>query len=1207
MARGFKRGAFPFCRAIFLGKERRALAAVGCGACVRRGCALPRLKRGAPFSVLLYTISFSNLSFNPTTTMRSLNRLILSAALFAAGVLSFAAAHAQQSHHADSPAFALDLREAAGLFDQRLTAGQAGAPLFLAGALDVAETPENRYRLTLDIAGAAQAGQAHVVEFALVSGSTSPDFPSCDEAQVLGLGGEFFRVYERNRWRARLPAGQTAMALHDVSIYLPLANGFWSSQDFAVPDLRWWRPAHYTYRVYREGGSTVLAQGEFVLGRVTRVGASAVSTTRRPVILVHGYGIDGGYFHRWKDARLPPADTIAGRLSQSRAVFAMDVPNTGDIRVSSALFERLADHVIDHLGVNEVDAIGHSMGGLIIRHFLQFRDQQEPLRLRRYVTLGSPLEGSVIAEVALRPNNVLLALVGLIQAARFLGQETALLECDLAPLVDTLMTPAARQLADPQGQLGLWSNDAAPVRHDPNYLPILGTNPISLGDMVLPGVDAVSSLLTNPWFLTRFGDLFGLFFNGSDGLTPWGSGGKRPINQSLNYYVNSTHAGYNVSAGARRELWGAFDLGYNAELGAMLGNIETFLNFGLGQIPLSPAPESPLQWSGRRVMEVATGAGEAIKHAAVGIFDNASNLFTPLGALSDVTGMTVLPESVALRPGQQIMAVAAGMSPLILGGRDEAGIAPMSWVDAGGGPRLQAAQSGTDLFSLPERIVLQPDPAFTGPRGTGVRINGGALTTRSTSLSLEIIGENIAEVLIAEDGWSDGWQAYAPLITHSLVNRDAGLKTIMVGFRSSNGTMGAVAAESIFFNPAASGGTGTLAITDDFGNAAIRINGQTLDRRTPATLTELPAGEYLIELRSTQGFYTRPQITVNLTVNGLVEVHFQREETAEGLWHDATNYADGWKGLEWFGLFHDVGDGWIYHAEHGWWYVAAESTASLWIYDAQLEVWAWTADWVYPWIYFAEPVDAWTLYDRGGRPGNRWFFHTGAQEWRHEGNLMMAPGVVYFEDFTSDPGFDSLKPGHLFWDASNGVYHINTRRYADSSALRNAYMAKSPVFARRVDPEHESFSISMRVNPRSPGYANYPAINLADSRELLIGPNVQTFTGLHLRYVIVSWADHVPRRMQLREGNAGLHFESPTVVANTWYRVEITFDAAEGRISWEVRDETTGQLFASESTSGISLLPFDQIVVGHAVSAQAYNQEAVVLIDWIEVKAEDHP
>lgn len=333
-----------------------------------------------------------------------------------------------------------------------------------------------------------------------------------------------------------------------------------------------------------------------------------------------------------------------------------------------------------------------------------------------------------------------------------------------------------------------------------------------------------------------------------------------------------------------------------------------------------------------------------------------------------------------------------------------------------------------------------------------------------------------------------------------------------------------------------------------------------------------------------------------------------RSEADVSIWRDATNHGGGWKGYEWFGLFREVGGDWIYHVEHGWWYVAAESTESLLIYDAQLELWGWTADWVYPWIYWFDPMDAWTLYDRGGRPGNRWFFHAGAQEWRQEGNLMgMAPGVVYFEDFTSDPGFDSLKPGHLFWDASNGVYHINTRRYADSSALRNAYMAKSPVFARRVDPEHESFSISMRVNPRSPGYANYPAINLADSRELLIGPNVQTFTGLHLRYVIVSWADHVPRRMQLREGNTGLHFESPTVVADTWYRVEITFDAADGRISWEVRDDTTGQLFASESTSGISLLPFDQIVVGHAVSAQAYNQEAVVLIDWIEVKAEGHP
>lgn len=323
------------------------------------------------------------------------------------------------------------------------------------------------------------------------------------------------------------------------------------------------------------------------------------------------------------------------------------------------------------------------------------------------------------------------------------------------------------------------------------------------------------------------------------------------------------------------------------------------------------------------------------------------------------------------------------------------------------------------------------------------------------------------------------------------------------------------------------------------------------------------------------------------------------------LWRESTFLGQSWNWLEWLGYFWIGRSGWIYHLEHGWWYYVGDSTEEFFVYDSDLGNWGWISNASYPWIYWFEPVNHWALYDRGGHPGDRWFFHTGAQEWRHEEDLMgMAPGVVYFEDFTSDPGFVSLKPEHLYWDASSGVYHIKTRRYADPAAIRNAYMAKSPVFTRRVEPDRESFSISMRVNPRSPGYANYPAVNLADSRELLIGPNVETFTGLHLRYVIVSWADHVPRRMQLREGNSGLHFESPSVIADTWYRVDISFDAVAGRISWEVRDDSTGQLFATDTALNITIPAFDQIVVGHAVSAQAYNREAVALIDWIEIRTE---
>ncbi|MCC5842500.1 MAG: SUMF1/EgtB/PvdO family nonheme iron enzyme [Opitutales bacterium] len=108
---------------------------------------------------------------------------------------------------------------------------------------------------------------------------------------------------------------------------------------------------------------------------------------------------------------------------------------------------------------------------------------------------------------------------------------------------------------------------------------------------------------------------------------------------------------------------------------------------------------------------------------------------------------------------------------------------------------------------------------------------------------------------------------------------------------------------------------------------------------------------------------------------------------ARGFWADSFDLGNGWLHLEWWGAYADIGESWIYHEEFGWLYVASADANSLLLFDAAMEAWGWTGAGVYPWVYWFDPVAAWTLYDRGGRPGDRWFFHTGAQEWRHEGAL----------------------------------------------------------------------------------------------------------------------------------------------------------------------------------------------------------------------------
>ena len=96
----------------------------------------------------------------------------------------------------------------------------------------------------------------------------------------------------------------------------------------------------------------------------------------------------------------------------------------------------------------------------------------------------------------------------------------------------------------------------------------------------------------------------------------------------------------------------------------------------------------------------------------------------------------------------------------------------------------------------------------------------------------------------------------------------------------------------------------------------------------------------------------------------------------------ATDLGGGWRRLAWLGDFIDRGDGWIYHAEHGWMYYVGTSPASIWFWSARLG-WVWTSDTIYP-FFWSDPRQAWLWYYRGtGNGAGGWFYNygTGANVW----------------------------------------------------------------------------------------------------------------------------------------------------------------------------------------------------------------------------------
>ncbi|MFF3329328.1 esterase/lipase family protein [Streptomyces sp. NPDC002888] len=73
-------------------------------------------------------------------------------------------------------------------------------------------------------------------------------------------------------------------------------------------------------------------------------------------------------------------------------------PLTCDIRTAAELLGRHIDEICDRTGSERVDIVGHSLGGLIARYYVQRLGGD--LRVRTLVTLGTPHAGTRVAPLA---------------------------------------------------------------------------------------------------------------------------------------------------------------------------------------------------------------------------------------------------------------------------------------------------------------------------------------------------------------------------------------------------------------------------------------------------------------------------------------------------------------------------------------------------------------------------------------------------------------------------------------------------------------------------------------------------------------------------------------------------------------------------------------------------------------------------------------
>ncbi len=176
-----------------------------------------------------------------------------------------------------------------------------------------------------------------------------------------------------------------------------------------------------------------------------------------PVLLIHGYLATRGSLHLMESALVRRGHVVIS--------YPLGPINLRDIRDSAGLIARKVESVVAQTGVERIDVVGHSMGGLVGLYYLKRLGGRH--RVRRLILLGTPAQGTWSALLGLLTAPLGAASLQLLPGSPFLrelgegpippGAEVISVGAErdwLAPLPSTMLS-GVRHLALPTGHSGL--------------------------------------------------------------------------------------------------------------------------------------------------------------------------------------------------------------------------------------------------------------------------------------------------------------------------------------------------------------------------------------------------------------------------------------------------------------------------------------------------------------------------------------------------------------------------------------------------------------------------------------------------------------------------------------------------------------------------------------------------------------------------------
>ena len=111
-------------------------------------------------------------------------------------------------------------------------------------------------------------------------------------------------------------------------------------------------------------------------------------STGRPLILIHGYAMNRACFL-----------TLASRLAKEGAgpIYGFEYWSFAKVSSSARHLDRYIEEICERYGTEQVDLVGHSMGGVVARYYLTLGAGRGRGRVANLMTLGTPHGGSIFS------------------------------------------------------------------------------------------------------------------------------------------------------------------------------------------------------------------------------------------------------------------------------------------------------------------------------------------------------------------------------------------------------------------------------------------------------------------------------------------------------------------------------------------------------------------------------------------------------------------------------------------------------------------------------------------------------------------------------------------------------------------------------------------------------------------------------------------